>query len=302
VKWKKFVSMVVIVFLVFSLSLVGCTSGSPESSEGGKGGGEKTVSCEIGPELTEKGDLQVGDLKVADVLSSLVLDKDMRAFLDVVFGAASDGRVKKMVFDATQAPFYQFSMEISGAYVSPDTMKAVFDGLKKLAPADKINYNPSDYRITIARSDDYNMAFDMAYYLSPADTLSVYVAKRMGNTSISKMGINLGKLDGTFFKVMSSMLSTSGIDITRPQSGSHNEMLLIQSNRQGSIFLTYRIETDEESGKAIVTCIKKIVGGEMTSDGNMQTLSSKYRGINVTLSSESGEGGVYFILLTLQKD
>ena len=308
---NRFIKVVVILFVVLSLVLFGCSfgkSGGGESSSGGQSvenntseGGNTNTSDEN--TNTENNETETNtDYTVARVMPAIVLEDDMKAFVDAVISViGEDGEVIALGFDAKQAPFYTFHMTMQ-ATLDEGTFKNIVGKIKDIAPPDKVvsQYSEDYGYISVASDENYKLSFNLSYD-GGSHALTMAVSKIAGSDGINTLGIDLSKLGGKWQEA-AGVIKSASIDTTHPRDGKNFESLYVEfPANAGGIRISYALYLSENDATGMLEKIHSIVGGSITDvGGKLKTLEVQYKGMNISAAVMKATGDKYNFALTIE--
>ena len=316
---SRSIKVVVVLFVVLSLVLFGCSFGGP--SGGGESSstnqsventseneGTNTTEENASQENTEtentenEGTEETTDYTVARVMPAIVLEDDMKAFVDAVFSViGEDGEVIALGFDAKQAPFYAFHITVKGT-LDEDTLKNIAAKIKQLAPPDKVALQYSDGYgyISVSSDQNYKMSFNLSYD-SGSQGLTIAVNKIAGDTSMNAFGMNFSALGGKWQDV-DGILKSADIDTTHPRDGKNFESLYVEFPiNAGGVRISYAIYLSESDAASMLEKVHSLVGGDvMDMGGNLKTLEAQYKGMNVSAAMMKATGDKFNFALTIE--
>jgi len=306
---KRLVSIFV-VLLIASLILFGCgvstpsatdnTSGGTDTQQTTGGGSDNTsqTSGEGGGDSSSQssesssGSSETTPVKItwSDILPGIVMEDDMKQFLDTVFQNISpDNEIIAMGFSAANAPYYYFHGIIDTPKMDEKTFTALADAIKAMVPEDRFSYQYSDEYayISVSSGSDYPLSFQVSYD-GGSKSITVGIGKSMKEPQITRFGMDFSRLKGEKWAIVSKVLHSAGIDTTHPLPGKHFEAITIEfPKNSGKIAVNYSVQVDSDMANTVMSKMRDIVGGDYTSiAGSAQTLEQQnYKGIYVSAST-----------------
>jgi|GEM_PF-5085119 len=307
---NRSIKVVVILFVVLSLVLFGCSFAGP-SGTGENSSGEQSVesgntsndnTSQENTHTENEGSEEKVAYTVSRVMPAIVLEDDMKSFIDAVLSiVGGDGEVIALGFDAKQAPFYTFHMTMK-ATLDETTFKNIVGKIKDIAPPEKVvsQYSEDYGYISVASDENYKLSFNLSYD-GGSQGLTMAVSKIAEGSGINALGMNLSSLSGKWQEV-DGILKSAGIDTTRPRDGKNFESLYVEfPANAGGIRISYALYLSEGDATGMLEKIHSIVGGNvMDMGGKVKTLEAEYKGMNISTTVMKAAGDKYNFALTIE--